>query len=394
MRYALLIVAVAFPVLLTAQALSTEAIAHAQAGEAAQKLGHFDEAVKEFQQVTKLQPNLASGYANLGDAYLRSGNYAAATMELKHALELNSNLIGTHQALGVALLVQGDAEGALPHLEKTRSPELLGLAYLETGRLGSAILALHAALERQPGDSDLLYYFGRATALAAQRTAAEATKLGAGAEPKDGDQADVVTLQKALAEHPHDPDLLRRFARVAGQASQKSFEAILQQSQDSARAHQVRAERLLDAGRFPEAAREFAAAMRIRPYTAGVHMEVAEMFAAAKNWTAATVEYAREAELQPANPEPLYRLGAALLEKSEPQAALAAYRRADKLRPDSPAILAGLGQAAFQAKELDAAEQAWSRVLKMNQAGDEAARAKAGLEELNRSRQISGEGKR
>ena len=36
--------------------------------------------------------------------------------------------------------MQGNPEEALPHLEKTRTPELLGLAYLETGKLGSAIV--------------------------------------------------------------------------------------------------------------------------------------------------------------------------------------------------------------------------------------------------------------
>ena len=87
---------------------------------------------------------------------------------LEQALTLDPSLLGAHQTLGISLLIQGDAERALPHLEKTRTPELLGLAYLETGRLGSAVMALHAALDRQPKDPDLLYYFGRAAALASE----------------------------------------------------------------------------------------------------------------------------------------------------------------------------------------------------------------------------------
>jgi predicted Zn-dependent protease len=46
----------------------------------------------------------------------------------------------------------------------------MGLAYLETGRLGGAIAALHAALDSSPTIPNLLYYFGRATDLAAKRS--------------------------------------------------------------------------------------------------------------------------------------------------------------------------------------------------------------------------------
>ena len=184
------------------QGLTPEVIEHAQAGVEAQKQGHFDVAVTEFRKVTELQPNSASGHANLGDAYFQTGDYAAAIPELETALRLNPNLIGTHQTLGVALLVQGDATGALPHLEKTHVPELLGLAYLETGKLGSAIMALHAALDRQPNDPDLLYYFSRATGMAGKRTFEQLAKMSPGLTSQSGEPAnprDVVTLQTELA---------------------------------------------------------------------------------------------------------------------------------------------------------------------------------------------------
>src|ERR1022692_1836753 len=139
------------------QSPTPEAIEHAQAGAAAAKQGRLDVAIQEFRKVTELQPDSAVGHAHLGDAYFQNGEYGAAIPELERALRLNPNLMGTHQTLGVALLVQGNPGEALPHLEKNRTPELLGLAYLETGRLGSAIMALQAALNNQPNDPDLLY---------------------------------------------------------------------------------------------------------------------------------------------------------------------------------------------------------------------------------------------
>src|SRR3954465_8587889 len=99
----------------------------------------MDVAIQEFRRVVELAPENASGYANLGDAYFQSGDYGKAIPELERALRINPNLIGSHLTLGVALLVQGDAAAALPHWEKTRQPELLGVAYLETGQLVSAV---------------------------------------------------------------------------------------------------------------------------------------------------------------------------------------------------------------------------------------------------------------
>ncbi len=124
------------------QSLTPEVIEHARAGADAQQQGRLSVAIQEFRRVTELQPNSAAGHANLGDAYFQNGDYSAAIPELELALRLDRNWMGTHQTLGVALLLQGNPEGALPHLEQTRTPELLGLAYLETGRLGSAIMAL------------------------------------------------------------------------------------------------------------------------------------------------------------------------------------------------------------------------------------------------------------
>ncbi len=153
------------------QSLTPEVIEHAKAGAAARQAGRTCRvAIQEFRKVTELQPNFAVGHADLGDAYFQNGEYGAAIPELELALRLNPDLMLTHRTLGVVLLMQGNAEGALPHLEKMHVPELLGLAYLETGRLDGAITALHAALNQQPDDPNLLYYLGRALDLAAKRT--------------------------------------------------------------------------------------------------------------------------------------------------------------------------------------------------------------------------------
>ena len=335
------------------QGVTADVIEHAQAGAAAQKQGRYDVAIEQFGRVTQLQPDSASGHANLGDAYFQKGEYGAAIRELSHALQLNPNLMGTHQTLGVALLLEGNAEQALPHLEKARTPELIGLAYLQTGRYGSAILAIHAALERQPEDPDLLYYFGRATELAAKSTSEQAAKLPPDVkQPHSPDPpADVVLLQTALAKDPQNPELLVAFSRAASRSSHLAFDHLLQTAPDSARAHQVRAERLLQNGRGPEAEQEFADALRLKPFTIGVHLELGNALAARESWAAAAAEFQQEAQLQPASTEPLYRLG----------------------------------RVAFLARKPALAEQAWRRVIAMDPQSEAAVQARLGLAELYRA---------
>jgi tetratricopeptide (TPR) repeat protein len=378
-------------VLLQAQALTPEVIEHAQAGAAAQKDGKLDVAIQEFRKVTELQPDSASGHSNLGEAYFQSGDYSAAIPELERALQLNPNLMGTHQTLGVVLLVQGDAEGALPHLEKTRTPELLGRAYLETGRLGSAIMALEAALDRQPKDPDVLYYFGHATDLAAKRTAGQLAKLDPATAPKSGAAADsasrpqdVASLQQALARQPNDTGLLLAFSRAAALASSQAFDQILQSSADSARAHQVLAERDVESGRLPEAEQEYAAAVRLRPYTAGVHMALGAVYASEGKLPAAEAQYAMESQLRPASADAVYRLGSTLLQEGSAGAATKAFAQADHLQPDTPQILLALGKAAFAANDAARAEAAWTKLLGIDKSGDLAAEAHLGLSTLYR----------
>jgi tetratricopeptide (TPR) repeat protein len=372
------------------QALTPEIIEHAQAGAAAQKESKWDVAIREFRKVIELQPDSVSGHANLGESYFQSGDYLAAIPELQRALQLSPNLMGTHQTLGVALLVQGNPEAALPHLEKTRTPELLGVAYLQTGRFGSAIMALQAALERQPGDPDMMYYYGRANALASKRSFDQLRKInpelasaGISAEAASRLPQDVVELQKALAKKPEDPELLDVFSRAAARASKQAFDQLLQSKPNSARAHQVLAERAVEAGRLPDAEREYAESLRIAPYTANVHLALGDLLVAERDWRAAVVEYRMESKLQPLNSDVAYRLGALLMQEGQ-ASALDELARADRLKPNSPQILQELGRAAYMTNDIARAEASWVKLLDIEKTGGLAATAHLELAELYR----------
>ncbi len=374
------------------QSLTPEVIEHAQAGAAAAQKGRLDVAIQEFRRVTELQPNSAVGHAHLGDAYFQNGEYDAAIPELELALRLNPDLMDTHQTLGVLLLIQGNPEEALPHLEKIRTPELVGLAYLETGRLSGAITALQAALDKQPNDHDLLYYFGRATALASKRSFDQlvkvnpdlARKSSAAVDNESRPHGDVVTLQNALAKQPNDAELLFAFSRAAAQASRKAFDQILQSNSNSARAHQVLAERYFESGRLPEAQREYAESLRLKPYTANVHLALGDVFAAEGKWSAAVAQFRVETQLRPASAEASYSLGSGLLQQGQTSGAVEQLTQADRLRPNTPKILLALGRAAFAAHDATRAEAAWTKLLGIDDKSGLAASAHLGLSALYR----------
>jgi tetratricopeptide (TPR) repeat protein len=378
-----------FACCLLLQSLTPEVIEHAQAGAAARQQGKIDVAIQEFRKVTELQPNSAVGHADLGDAYFQKGDYSAAMPELETALQINSDLVGAHQTLGVLLLMEGNPEGALPHLAKMHTPDLMGLAYLETGRLDSAIAALQDALVKQPNDPNLLYFFGRATASAAKRSFSQLSKVDPemarkrDTAPGDGDQSqDLVSLQDALAKKPNDPDLLSAFSRAAAVASTQAFDKILQSSENSARAHQVLAERYVESGRLLEAEREYAESLRLKPYTSSVHLALGDLLAAEGKRAAAITQYRLETQLRPFSADAFYSLGAALLKQGQASGAEKEFAEADRLSPNSPRILLALGGAALNAHDDGRAEASWKRLLSIDQESNFAASAHFGLSTL------------
>jgi tetratricopeptide (TPR) repeat protein len=341
------------------QSLSPEAIEHAQAGSAAERDGRLDTAITEFRKVTELQPDMASGYANLGSVYFRKGDYAAAVPVLQHALQLSPNLNATHQILGVALLIQGDATGAVAHLEKSPIPELLGVAYLESGKLGNALTALDVARQHQPDDTDVLYYYGRATAMAAQQARERLAKADPAYTPAtQGDPEPLEKARTALLEKPNDPQRLDSFASAAALASKKAFDRIIEIDAASARAHQVAAERFVGQNKIPEAEKEYAESLRLQPFTAGVHLAFGKVLAQAGESVRAMAEFRAECKIRPASAEAFYYSGSLLMQQGQPREALKELARADQLDTGKPAILRAIGEAATAAGDKDLAAQA------------------------------------
>lgn len=317
---------------LALQAISPEAIRHMEAGRQAEKQDRFDAAVVEFRQVTELEPKFPEGFVSLGQAYLEQRKFGDAVAPLKRALELDSSLTPAHRLLGYALLAQGYAADAIPHLQQAQEEAALGIAQVETGQYGEAIVNLQAALQKRPNDPDLLYYLGRG----------------------------------------------------AGLLSKQSIDTLLAAYPDSARAHQSLAENYFVLRQMAEAEKEYQEAIRLRPDTPNLHLELGQVYAMGSRWPQAEELFRAEVRLQPGNAEAAYRLGDALLQQGKVRDARKELERADRLQPQMPETLYALGKAASLDGDSADAEKAWKELLNIEKDGPLAAQAHFGLAALYR----------
>ena len=314
------------------QTSSSEVLQHMQAGAQAEKSGHFDEAIVEFQKVTELEPTAAAGFVRLGQAYLENSDFGGAIPPLKQALKLDPDLAAAHQLLGYALLAQGYAAQAVPHLEKADDIAALGIAQLEAGQLTDAVAHLQTALAKRPNDPDLLYYFGRATGL----------------------------------------------------LSKQSMDTLIATYPESTRTHQAMAENYYILRQMPQAEKEFQEAIRLRPDLPKIHLELGLVYAGASQWPKAEEAFRAEAKLQPGDAEAAYRLGNALLQQGKAREARAERERSNNLLPEMPETLYSLGKADALDGDAASAEKAWRKLIELENGSSLAAQAHFALAGLYR----------
>ena len=303
---------------------------HVEAGLKAKRAGDLDGAIREFERVVALAPDLPAAHVNLGAAYSEKKEYGKAIPALRRALELASDLPGAHGMLGVALLAQGYATEAVPHLEQAHMDDVLGVALLEAGRPAEALNKLEAALQSRPDDADLLYYLGQAHASLSRQV-----------------------LDRLLAQHA-----------------------------DSPRARQLTAEMQAAAGNRLAAEREFRAALALRPELRGIHLALGELYLSAGDYEQAEREFRAEAGVAPGDSRTAYRLGSVLLNQGNTTDALAYLKRANELRPDMPETLLELGKAEAIAGQSSAAEKSLRRVIELERASQLAESAHFQLAQL------------
>jgi len=138
---------------------------HNNLGNVLGALGKHEEAIASYQQALKIQPDFVGGYLNLGNVFMILHKLEEAVASFQQALKISPNIAQAHNSLGSTLAAQGKAaEAVVSYRQALRiKPDYveahnnLGLALKDLGRLEEALASFQKALEIKPDNAGTLY---------------------------------------------------------------------------------------------------------------------------------------------------------------------------------------------------------------------------------------------
>ena len=137
------------------------AVAHYSLGNALVQ-SRTSEAIAEYKEALRIDPDYAETHNNLGSALLLTGRTAEAITEYEQALRIDPAYAKAHNNLGNALIQTGRAPEAIDHYKEALriapnsadAHNNLAAALAQIGRTSEAIEQLKAALRIKPYDTD------------------------------------------------------------------------------------------------------------------------------------------------------------------------------------------------------------------------------------------------
>ena len=130
--------------------------------------GHVDQAMAQYKQAIKIDPDLVEAHSDLGLAYNQQHNYGSALIEFRKALALNPLDAYTYNGLGAALRAQHDNVAAIKNWETAvrLDPRLaaahynLGTAYEAEGDLDRALVSYEDAVKNDGHFGEAFFRMG------------------------------------------------------------------------------------------------------------------------------------------------------------------------------------------------------------------------------------------
>jgi tetratricopeptide (TPR) repeat protein len=144
------------------------AAAHENLGVVLDEQGRHDEAVKEWLEAVRLNPNLAEAHHRLGNAFATRGRFNEAIQHYTRALELEPGRLVARNNLGFALMQAGRQADAAREFKKIlqtdpASPSAhynLGLLLFQEKRIPSALEQFRIAARGQTNSAEAHFNIG------------------------------------------------------------------------------------------------------------------------------------------------------------------------------------------------------------------------------------------
>ncbi|MBI4579221.1 MAG: tetratricopeptide repeat protein [Planctomycetes bacterium] len=251
--------------------------AHGQLGSCLLKQGRSADALAEYEEAVRLEPDWPTARVNLGLALMQQRRLAEAEAQLRAALDREPGNSAAHNAMGAALAAQGRSAQAMEHFR--------------------------SALQSRPEFPEA--HFNLALALADQ---------GAGIEA-------IRQLQQALALRPAYPEAHFRLGDLLA-AGGRGAEAVahyrqaLQLAPDEPVIHANLGIELAKMGRVDQAIVHFQRTVQLAPTVAGMRANLARALAGAGHLDEAIEEYRRALQIDPSHAAAHSGLEAALAKRA------------------------------------------------------------------------------
>ncbi|MBZ5498531.1 MAG: tetratricopeptide repeat protein [Acidobacteriia bacterium] len=324
--------------------------AHGIAGTDLALHGKYEEAIRHYLEVLRLQPADTEIMCNLGYAFYRLGKKDQALELYQRALKIKPDYPIALRNMGQALYDQGKFEEAVVLLRRAepKMPEnlvlcsSLGNALAKLGKNQEAIDVYNRVLAMQPAYVEA--QFGLGVALAQQGNTPDAVR----------------SFEKALQIKPDYPEIYDTLGNIS-----------------------------LSQGRIDEALSHYAEALRLKPDYAEAHYNMGVALYSQGKKAEAIVHYREAIRLKPDYADAFYNLAVALGSQGDFQGAVANYIEAIRVKPDFADAYNNLGTLLFNQGQVQKALDAFTEALRVRPDYAEARRNRdLILSSLGRSKRI------
>jgi tetratricopeptide (TPR) repeat protein len=265
---------------------------HSQVGALFSQLGMIDDAIVEYLEAIRIDPNDIAAHINLGNAYAAKSQTEDAAASYWKAIDIDSHderIVTAHMALGTMMHEQGRLDEAAAEFRKIIETPL-PTSFLRFGR------NIH---QWAPSDVD-------------NRTRA---RNALGAVLRDQEKLDeaMAQLTKNIKFEPRNAEAHRQLGLV-----------------------------LRDQKKPEEAVRELRKAIKLESTDPAAHFDLASILRDDQP-DEAIAEFRETIKLAPKNPQAYRELGLVLFNQNKPDEAISELRRAITLQPDEPVTHKNLG---------------------------------------------------
>jgi tetratricopeptide (TPR) repeat protein len=302
---------------------------HDGLGVMLKRQGNVKEAIDQYEQALRFNPDYVESQNNLGAALMGQGKVQEAISHLERASRLAPNSAIVHFNLGVVLFQQGRQQEAIGQYEQAlrltpdyaEAHNYLGAALMAQGKVEEAIGQYEQALRFNPDYAEA--HYNLAVALTGQGKVQEA----------------IGQYEQALRLNPDYVEAHYNLG-IALMGQGKVEEAIGQYEQavrvrpDYADAHNNLGVALIQVGRQAEAMEHWEQALRIKPDYVEAHNNLANTLIQMGKQAEAVEHWEQAVRINPNLAEAHYNLGLTLEKLGRMQEAIQHYEQAVRLQPD------------------------------------------------------------